>query len=103
MEQTEILKRPRLTEKMEYLPKKNKGGKERYAFVVDGRANKIQIAEAVEKMYNVQVESVNTMNHKGKSKSRYTRSHFVQGRTPSYKKAVITLKEGEIIDFFENI
>lgn len=103
MEQTEILKRPRLTEKMEYFPKKNKGGKERYAFVVDGRANKIQIAQAVEKMYNVRVDSVNTMNHKGKSKNRYTRNQFVQGRTASYKKAIITLNEGEIIDFFEQI
>lgn len=103
MEQTDILKRPRLTEKMEYLSKKVKGGKERYAFVVDSRANKIQIAEAVEKMYNVQVDFVNTMNHKGKAKNRNTRTRFIQGRTPSYKKAIVTLREGEIIDFFETV
>jgi large subunit ribosomal protein L23 len=105
MEQTDILKRPRLTEKLEDLSKNKKvnGGKERYAFVVDSRANKIQIGEAVEKMYNVQVDAVNTMNHKGKAKNRNTRTHFIQGRTPSYKKAIVTLKVGEIIDFFENV
>lgn len=103
MEQTQILKRPRLTEKMEYLPNKVKGKKQRYAFIVDANANKIQIAEAVEKMYGVQVDSVNTMNHKGKAKSRHTRTHIQSGRTNSYKKAIITLQEGEIIDFFDNI
>jgi len=103
MEQTDILKRPRLTEKMEYLSAKVKGGKERYAFIVDSRANKIQIGDAVKKMYNVEVDSVNTMNHKGKAKNRNTRTHFVQGRTSSYKKAIVTLCEGEIIDFFATI
>lgn len=103
MEKTEILKRPRLTEKMENLPNKVKGKKARYAFIVDGRANKIQITKAVEEMYNVQVDAVNTMNHKGKAKSRHTRTHIQEGRTNSYKKAIITLKEGEIIDFFSNL
>jgi large subunit ribosomal protein L23 len=103
MEQTEILKRPRLTEKVMSLSKKVKGDKERYSFIVDSRANKIQIAEAIHKMYGVQVDSVNTMNHKGKPKSRNTRTHVQVGRTPSYKKAIITLQKGEIIDFFEAV
>ncbi len=103
MEQTDILKRPRLTEKMEYLSAKVKGGKERYAFIVDARANKIQIGDAVEKMYNVKIDAVNTMNYKGKAKNRNTKTHFIKGRTSSYKKAIVTLKAGEIIDFFEAV
>jgi len=75
----------------------------RYGFVVDKRANKLQIKEAVEKAYNVSVESVNTMRYGGKRKTRYTRSGLLSGKTESYKKAIITLAEGEVIDFYSNI
>ena len=54
-------------------------------------------------MYNVTVVDVNTMNHKGKKKSRYTKAGLIVGRTASYKKALVTLKEGESIDFYSNI
>jgi len=75
----------------------------RYGFIVDNRADKIQIRSAVESLYGVKVSSVNTMRYGGKSKSRYTKTGFVQGKTNAYKKAIITLKEGEVIDFYSNI
>ena len=75
----------------------------RYGFIVHPRANKIQIKQAVEKMYGVSVASVNTMKFPGKLKSRYTKSGLITGKTKSFKKAVITLEEGETIDFFSNI
>lgn len=54
-------------------------------------------------MYNVTVEAVNTLNHKGKNKSRFTKSGIVSGKTSDYKKAVVTLKEGDTIDYYSNI
>ena len=75
----------------------------KFAFIVDKNANKIQIKEAVEKLYGVKVAAVNTMNYAGKTKSRYTKSGVVSGRTPAFKKAIVTLKEGDTIDFFSNI
>ena len=75
----------------------------RYAFVVDKRANKIQIKQAVEELYNVNVVSVNTMVYGGKTKSRYTKAGIINGRTNSYKKAIVTLAEGDVIDFYSNI
>ena len=75
----------------------------RYGFVVDKMANKLQIKEAVEKSYNVSVVSVNTMRYGGKRTTRYTRSGLLSGKTNSYKKAIITLAEGEVIDFYSNI
>ena len=75
----------------------------KFAFIVDKRANKIQIKEAVEKLYGVKVEAVNTMNYDGKRKSRYTKAGVITGRTASFKKAIVTLKEGDTIDFFSNI
>lgn len=75
----------------------------RYGFVVNKRANKIQIKNAVEKMYGVTVARVNTMRYAGKSKSRYTRSGILLGRTSTFKKAIVTLTEGETIDFYSNI
>ena len=94
-----IIKRPVITEKMTAISEKlNK-----FAFIVDKRANKIQIKEAVEKLYGVKVEAVNTMNYDGKRKSRYTKAGVITGRTASFKKAIVTLKEGDTIDFFSNI
>ncbi len=94
-----IIKKPVITEKMTAISEKlNK-----FAFIVDKSANKIQIKEAVEKLYGVKVAAVNTMNYAGKTKSRYTKSGVVSGRTPAFKKAIVTLKEGDTIDFFSNI
>jgi len=94
-----IIKKPVITEKMTAISEKlNK-----FAFIVDKRANKIQIKEAVEKFYDVKVVAVNTMNYDGKRKSRYTKAGVITGRTASFKKAIVTLKEGDTIDFFSNI
>ncbi len=95
----EILKRPILTEKAAALGEKIS----RYAFVVDTNANKIQIRTAVETMYGVTVEAVNTMVVAGKTRMRGTKSGFTVGRTNRYKKAVVTLAKGETIDFYSNI
>lgn len=75
----------------------------RYGFVVDKHANKMQIKKAVEDLYDVKVAEVNTMRYGGKRKQRYTRSGISVGKTASYKKAVVTLAEGEVIDFYSNI
>ena len=95
----EVLFRPILTEKMTKLGEKLN----RYGFIVDKRADKLQIKEAVEKMYDVKVDSVNTMRYSGKLKVRYTKSGVQRGRSNSYKKAVITLVEGNVIDFYSSI
>ncbi len=103
MDRTDILKRPLITEKISTLPEKIKGNRERYAFIVDKRANKIQIAKAVAEMYGVVVDEVNTMNYRGKLKTRYTKSRIISGQTKSYKKAIVTLSAGEFIDFYSDL
>ena len=95
----EILIRPLITEKSEMLSE----DLNRYSFVVNRKANKIEIKKAVENMYNVQVESVNTMVVPGKVKNRSTRAGMIRGRVPAYKKAVVTLADGDVIDFFGDI
>ncbi|WKK58014.1 MULTISPECIES: 50S ribosomal protein L23 [unclassified Sphingobacterium] len=95
----EIIKKPILTEKASLLTEKLN----RYAFKVDHRANKIQIKQAVEQMFGVSVVAVNTAVVAGKSKSRYTKAGFVSGRSPKYKKAIITVKDGETIDFYSTL
>ena len=75
----------------------------RYGFIVDRKANKLQIKDAVEKLYNVSVASVNTANYHGKRKSRYTKSGILSGRANHYKKAYITLAGEDKIDFYANI
>jgi large subunit ribosomal protein L23 len=75
----------------------------RYGFVVDKRANKLQIKKAIEALYDVTVASVNTMHYPGKRKMRYTRTGMISGKTISFKKAIITLAEGDSIDFYSNI
>ena len=95
----DILLKPIVTEKMT-----GQGDKfNRYGFIVERNANKIQIKKAVEDLYGVTVESVNTMRYGGKVKSRYTKSGVMTGRTASMKKAVVTLAEGNTIDFYSNI
>jgi large subunit ribosomal protein L23 len=95
----EILKKPLLTEKVTQLTEKLN----RYAFKVDHRANKIQIKGAIEAMYGVSITAVNTMKYMGKLKSRNTKAGAVTGRAAAYKKAIVTLKDGETIDFYSNI
>ncbi len=75
----------------------------RFGFVVVPGANKVDIKNEIEKIYNVHVEKVNTIKYEGKQKSRYTKSGVVSGNTPSYKKAIVTLRQGETIDLFSNI
>ncbi len=75
----------------------------RYGFVVSKDANKVQIKNAVEKLYGVSVESVNTQNYVGKVKSRNTTQGLAIGRVNKHKKAVVTLKQGETIDFYASI
>lgn len=75
----------------------------RYGFIVDSRANKLQIKDAVEKIYNVVVADVNTVNYAGKKKSRYTKAGLLRGRANHFKKAYITLAGDDKIDFYANI
>jgi large subunit ribosomal protein L23 len=94
-----IIKKPVITEKMTAISEKLN----RYAFIVDVRANKLQIKQAVQELYGVQVAAVNTMRYDGKLKSRYTKTGVVQGQRDAFKKAIVTLAKGETIDFFSNI
>lgn len=75
----------------------------RYGFIVVPTANKVEIKKAIEDLYDVHVERVNTMLYDGKMKSRHTKSGVVRGLTPSYKKAIVTLREGQTIDLYSNI
>ena len=93
-----ILKRPIVTEKMTALQEKG-----HYAFEVSSGANKIDIAKAVEKKFNVTVVNVRTSRHKGKAKSQMTRKGRFAGRTSGWKKAIVRLKEGDKIEFFQNV
>lgn len=88
-----------MTEKASLLTEKSN----RYAFRVDHKANKAEIKKAVEDMFNVVVKSVNTMVVVPKTKSRYTKAGNITGRAAKYKKAIITLKDGETIDFYSTI
>ena len=93
-----ILKSPLVTEKVSAL---NEQGK--YGFIVEETANKVEIKNAVEKMYGVNVERVNTINVLGKKKTRFTKAGTLAGRKPNYKKAIVTLAQGEVIDFYSNV
>lgn len=94
-----ILIRPIITEKAELLSE----GLNQYSFVVHRRANKVEIRKAVEQTYGVSVEGVNTMVLPGKSKVRNTRTGIQRGQVASFKKAVVTLGEGEELDFYGDI
>ena len=95
----DIILKPIVTEKMTTQSENFN----RFGFVVSKKANKIQIKKAIEEMYGVTVESVNTMRYGGKRKSRYTRTGIVTGKMGSLKKAIVTLAEGDTIDFYSNI
>ena len=75
----------------------------RYGFIVERDANKVEIKNAVEQMYGVSVKDVNTVNYHGKRKSRYTKAGMLSGRTNHYKKAFVTLAGDDKIDFYSNI
>lgn len=91
--------KPIVTEKATALTDKQN----RYTFRVSPDANKFQIKDLVEKTYGVNVVKVNTMIVRGKNKSRYTKTGLLRGKTSAYKKAVITVAEGQTIDFYSNI
>jgi large subunit ribosomal protein L23 len=93
-----ILKRPLITEKMTAL-----ADKRQYAFEVDINANKIEIARAIEKKFNVTVESIRTIRSKGKRKAQMTKRGRIPGKRADFKKAIVTLKKDQKIDFFENV
>jgi large subunit ribosomal protein L23 len=94
-----IIIKPIVTEKMTLATDKLN----RYGFVVAKEANKIEIKKAVEELYNVTVESVNTLRTPGKNKTRFTKAGIIHGRIYSVKRALVTLKEGDKIDFYSNI
>ena len=92
--------RPLVTEKMTKITDKRPN---RFGFIVKPEANKLQIKEEVERMYNVTVVDVNTLLFSGKRSQRYTRAGLVRGQKSAFKKAIVTLKEGDTIDFYSNI
>jgi large subunit ribosomal protein L23 len=94
-----ILLKPIVTEKMTSQSDKFN----RYGFIVARNANKIEIKKAVEELYGVTVDSVNTMRYGGKTKTRYTKSGMMTGKSLATKKAIVTLAEGNTIDFYSNI
>jgi large subunit ribosomal protein L23 len=95
----QILVKPLITEKMTADTERNNS----YGFVVSDGANKVEIKKAVEKEYGVTVTSVRTLRVDGKRRQRYTKTGIIKGRTVGYKKAIVSLAEGEMIDFYENI
>lgn len=117
-----IIIKPLITEKMTmitdkssvdrtYTPKsgKNKGQQitkkatAKYGFIVRPDANKFEIKKEVESLYNVKVLNVNTIRYAGKRSARYTKAGLVKGQKNAFKKAIVTLKEGDVIDFYSNI
>jgi large subunit ribosomal protein L23 len=93
-----IIKKPVLTEKYTAM-----NGKGKYAFVVDLKANKVEIAKEIKRLYGVEVESVQTMRQLGKKRSRSTRRSFSTGFTSTIKKAIVTVAAGEVLDFYQGI
>ena len=96
---SQIVIKPIITEKMTATTE----DMNRYGFIVKNDANKIQIKEAVEKLYGVNVEKVWTMRYAGKTKSRFTKTGLISGKSGAYKKAMISIADGETIDLYSNI
>ena len=94
-----VLIKPIITEKMTADSELHN----RYGFIVDPRANKIQIKDAVEAAYGVSVKKVRTMNYGPSRKSRYTKTGIQHGKTNAIKKAIVDVAEGDIIDFYSNL
>ena len=99
MKLSDVLIKPVVTEKVNKATDKFN----RYYFIVDKKANKLEIKKAVEDFYGVAVAEVNTAVMPGKSKFRFTKAGFIAGRKPSFKKAIVTLADGESIDLYANI
>lgn len=99
MKLQEVLVKPILTEKANAQQEKLRC----YAFRVNKKANKLEIKKAIESFYGVTVTNVNTTVAPGKNKTRYTKAGFIKGAKPSYKKAFVTVAEGETIDLYANI
>jgi large subunit ribosomal protein L23 len=95
----QILIRPLITEKMTKISE----GNNKYGFLVNPKSNKLEIARAVQEKFNVHVITVKTINHPGKTKTQFRRSGRFTGKTASFKKAIVTLKEGESIELFEEV
>jgi large subunit ribosomal protein L23 len=91
--------KPLVTEKMTSITEKQN----KFGFIVRPEAGKIELKKEIEQKYGVTVVAINTCRYAGKNKSRYTRSGLVKGRTNAFKKAIVTLKEGDVIDFYSNI
>ena len=91
--------KPLVTEKMNSISEKLN----HFGFIVSPDANKLEIKKEIEATYNVTVVAVNTARYSGKNKSRYTKAGILRGRTNAYKKAFVTLKKGDSIDFYSNI
>ena len=92
--------KPLVTEKMTKITDKRPN---RFGFIVLPEANKLQIKEEIERLYNVTVIDVNTLLFSGKRSQRYTKAGLVKGQKSAFKKAIVTLKEGDTIDFYSNI
>ena len=92
--------KPLVTEKMTNITEKQPN---RYGFIVRPEANKLQIKAEIEGLYNVTVTDVNTMRYAGKRSSRYTTAGLIRGQKNAFKKAIVTVKEGDMIDFYSNI
>jgi len=92
--------KPLVTEKMTKITDKRPN---RFGFIVRPEANKLQIKAEVESLYNVTVVDVNTAIYAGKRSARYTKAGLVRGQKNSFKKAIVTLKEGDSIDLYSNI
>jgi large subunit ribosomal protein L23 len=96
MKPNEVIRKPLVTEKVNQLTDKFN----RYSFVVDKRANKLEIRKAINDFYGVTVLDVNTMVVPAKARTKFTTSGVLKGRKPGYKKAVVTIADGETIDLF---
>lgn len=94
-----VLIKPIVTEKMTELGE----NRNQFGFIVDRTANKVQIKKEIEETYEVSVVNINTMRYGGKAKSRFSRAGVISGKASSYKKALVTLAEGDQIDFYSNI
>jgi len=99
MKSSDVLIRPVLSEKVNALSEKYN----RYTFIVNRKANKLEIKKAVEEFYGITVEDVNTINVPSKVKQRNTKSGLLTGRKPAKKKAIVTVAEGDSIDLYGNI
>lgn len=97
--ETQVLVRPAITEKSEMLAEKEN----KFTFIVDKRSTKVQIKNAIQDMYNVTVLNVNTNIIPAKKKLKSTKAGYVMGGKPAYKKAVVTVSDGDTIDYYGEI